>query len=96
MRTQIPIALQGRVFAARDTIQYSTIPIGLLLAGFLADDVLEPLMAGHSALQKALAPLFGAGTGAGIAVMFFIVGVVGAGMSFIALRNPAYRALDGD
>jgi hypothetical protein len=94
MRTQIPIALQGRVFAARDTIQYSTIPIGLLLAGFLADDVLEPLMAGQSALQQALAPLFGAGQGAGIAIMFFLVGVIGAAMSFIALRSRAYRALD--
>jgi MFS family permease len=94
MRTHIPIALQGRVFAARDTIQYSTIPIGLLLAGFLADDVLEPLMAGESALRQALAPLFGAGQGAGIAILFFIVGIVGAGMSFGALRNRAYRTLD--
>lgn len=44
MRTKVPVEMQGCVFSARDTIQYSTIPIGLPLGGVLADHVFEPFM----------------------------------------------------
>ena len=50
MRTQVPIDMQGRVFAARDTLQYITIPLGLTLGGQLADRVFEPFMASGSPL----------------------------------------------
>ena len=94
MRTNVPIEMQGRVFAARDTIQYSTIPIGLFLGGALADYVFEPFMATASPMQEALSVLFGTGSGSGIAIMFFIVGVVGCATSFLCLKNPLYRSLD--
>lgn len=94
MRTKVPVEMQGRVFSARDTIQYSTIPIGLLLGGLLADHVFEPFMAATSPIQQALTFVFGAGKGSGIAVMFFIVGIVGCISSFMCLKNPTYRELD--
>ena len=96
MRLQVPIEMQGRVFSARDTIQYSTIPLGLFLGGFLADYVFEPMMAGSSGLQGILSLLFGAGKGSGIAVIFFIVGIIGCVSSFMCLRNPLYRSLDSE
>ena len=34
MRTNVPIEMQGRVFSARDTIQYSTIQLGCSLVGY--------------------------------------------------------------
>ncbi|MCL2002856.1 MAG: MFS transporter [Oscillospiraceae bacterium] len=94
MRTKVPVEMQGRVFSARDTIQYSTIPIGLLLGGLLADHVFEPFMATISPIQRALSLAFGAGKGSGIAVMFFMVGVIGCMASFICLKNPIYKELD--
>ena len=94
MRIHVPVEMQGRVFSARDTIQYSTIPIGLILGGFLADHVFEPFMTAVSPLQNILSFLFGAGKGSGIAVMFFVVGVTGAITSFMCLRNPLYKELD--
>lgn len=94
MRTNIPIEMQGRVFAARDTIQYSTIPVGLFLGGVLADYVFEPFMQVASPVQRILSLLFGTGKGSGIAVIFFIVGVVGTVTSFMCLKNPAYKVLD--
>jgi MFS family permease len=94
MRTKVPLEMQGRVFSARDTIQYSTIPIGLLLGGVLADHVFEPFMATISPIQSILSVLFGTGKGSGIAVMFFIVGAIGCVMSFVCLRNSIYRSLD--
>jgi len=94
MRTKVPLEMQGRVFSARDTIQYSTIPVGLLLGGVLADHVFEPFMTMVSPIQSILSVLFGTGKGSGIAVMFFIVGAVGCVSSFMCLKNPAYKSLD--
>jgi MFS family permease len=94
MRTTVPVEMQGRVFSARDTIQYSTIPVGLFLGGVLADRVFEPFMTTVSPIQSILSVLFGAGKGSGIAVMFFIVGVVGCISSFMCLKNPIYKSLD--
>ena len=94
MRTKVPVEMQGRVFSARDTIQYSTIPVGLLLGGLLADHVFEPFMANTSPVQQALTFIFGAGKGSGIAVMFCIIGIIGSVTSFMSLKNPVYRDLD--
>jgi MFS family permease len=94
MRTKVPVEMQGRVFSARDTIQYSTIPVGLLLGGLLADYVFEPFMATTSPIQQVLTFVFGARKGSGIAVMFSIVGIIGCITSFLCLRNPKYKDLD--
>lgn len=96
MRIQVPLEMQGRVFSARDTIQNCTIPLGLLLGGTLADYVFEPFMARHSATQQIMAVFFGSGSGAGIAVMFFCVGLLGFIISLSRLRNPLYDSLDVD
>jgi DHA3 family macrolide efflux protein-like MFS transporter len=94
MRTNVPIEMQGRVFSARDTIQFSMIPVGLFLGGILADHVFEPLMNVLSPLQQILSLIFGTGKGAGIALMFFIVGMIGFVTSFMCLKNPIYRELN--
>ncbi len=77
MREQIPLELQGRVFSAESTMKNCAIPLGLFLGGALADHVFEPLMVSDSPLQRCLLPLFGEGIGAGIAVQFFMMGVLG-------------------
>lgn len=94
MRNQVPIEMQGRVFSARDTIQNFTISLGLFLGGILADYIFEPFMTVTSPLQQILVTFFGAGKGSGVAVIFFIVGVIGLVISLIALRNPLYSRLN--
>lgn len=44
MRTKVPLELRGRAFSARNTLQCTSIPIGNILGGFLADKVFEPYM----------------------------------------------------
>ena len=39
MRNSIPVELQGRVYACRNTLQFFTIPIGLTLGGFMVDEI---------------------------------------------------------
>ena len=77
LRTTIPVELQGRVYACRNTLQFFTIPIGLFMGGFMVDNVCEPFMSlyGHLAILKTL---FGAGKGSGAALMMFILGVGGS------------------
>lgn len=96
MRTQVPIPMQGRVFSAQETIQNCSIPLGLFLGGILADRVLEPFMLRPSSVQHGLSVLFGTGKGSGIAVIFFLVGIIGFAISVAALKEPRYQELDRD
>ena len=41
MREGIPVEMQGRVWAARNTLQFFTIPVGYLLGGTLVDEAAE-------------------------------------------------------
>ena len=75
-RQYIPVSMQGRVYAARNTLQFFTIPMGYLLGGILVDKVFEPFMASQSA-ENLLLILFGSGKGSGAALLFFIIAVFG-------------------
>lgn len=92
LRTSIPVALQGRVYACRNTLQFFTIPIGLFTGGFMVDHVCEPFMAAYGQ-QTILRTLFGTGKGSGAALMMFILGVCGSLICMMTgrrLRNYHY------
>lgn len=80
MRNTIPAKLQGRVYACRNTLQFFTIPIGLLFGGVMVDNVCEPLMSGS---LSDLSIFFGSGKGSGAALMLFILGVMGTVMCIL-------------
>lgn len=86
--------VQGRVFATRRLIAQISGPLGMLIAGPLADRVFEPAMQGEAPLNTLLGPIFGTGPGAGMALLIVIVGVLGitAGMAGYAVR--AIRQVD--
>jgi len=94
MRTKVPVEMQGRVFSTRNTFQFSTIPIGLFLGGFLADRIFEPFMLNASSVQQVLSNLVGTGKGSGMALIFLITGVMGFCVSLLGLKNPIYKSLD--
>ena len=94
LREKVPIQMQGRVFSAHDTIKNCTNPLGLLLSGYLADYVFEPFMRTESPLQSVLSRIFNSGSGSGIAVMFFIVGIAGMLISITRIGKNTYRELD--
>ena len=94
MREKVRLEMQGRVFSAKSTLQNFTIPPALLLGGLLADTVFEPFMTAASPAQRVLSGLFGTGKGAGIGLMFFVIGITGMLVSFTRLRKPVYRELD--
>lgn len=93
LRGYIPIDIQGRVWAARNTFQFFTIPVGYLLGGWLVDQVFEPLMAAQGA-DGWLTALFGQGKGSGAAALFLLLGFAGVIICLAARNNRAIRALE--
>jgi hypothetical protein len=68
--------LQGRVFAIRRLIAWLVNPLGLLIAGPLADFVLEPAMRQGGVLTGAFGWLVGVGPGAGMALIIIVASLV--------------------
>jgi len=84
--------LQGRVFSARRLIAWFTNPISPLIAGALADYVLEPAMVDGSGLSELFGWLVGSGPGAGMGLLVVFsslaAGLIGLSGYFIpAIRN---------
>lgn len=90
----VPKEIQGRIFAVRNAIQYSTIPVGILLGGFLADYVFEPFMMSDNTVTFILHKIVGTGTGSGMAIMFLCTGLLGTLFSIISYRLKDIRDLD--
>lgn len=66
--------LQGRVFAVRQMIAWSTLPLAYAVAGPLADYVFVPLVRPGTHLYMVLMPFLGIGPGRGIGLIFLGVG----------------------
>lgn len=81
MRSSVPVEMQGRVYSCRNTLQFFTIPLGMLVSGAAVDSVFEPLMAGR---ETGLLPaLFGTGKGSGAAIVIFLLGILGVAVCLI-------------
>ena len=86
LRRSIPVELQGRVYACRNTLQFFTIPIGLALGGFMVDNLCEPFMNANSG-NSLLTGLFGSGKGSGAALVMFILGAAGIILCLVTGRR---------
>lgn len=84
-RSEIPAEMQGRVFSARNTLQFFTIPVGFFLGGILVDKVFEPLIAGLPA-DSLPVTVFGGEKGSGAAMLFFVIGIAGVAVCLIFRR----------
>lgn len=95
LRLRIPVEIQGRVFAARNTLQFFTIPLGYFLGGFLVDYVFEPLL-GRQGPHSVLSFLFGNGKGSGAAALFFVIAFAGVFICFYFRRFSHIWELERD
>jgi MFS family permease len=75
--------LQGRVFSARRLIAWFANPLTPIIAGTLADFVMEPAMRTSSGLSNAFSWLVGTGPGAGMGLLMVFVnfGVILVGLT---------------
>jgi MFS family permease len=90
-QTKVPPDLQGRVFSARLLIAQIVGPIGVLIAGPLADKIFEPAMREGGSLAGTFGGLVGVGPGAGMALILVITGIMAAGVGAGGYLFPAIR-----
>jgi DHA3 family macrolide efflux protein-like MFS transporter len=83
--------VQGRVFSARRLIAWFTNPISPIIAGTLADFVLEPAMKSQTAVASIFGPIFGTGPGAGMGLIMFFAGLGAAVIGLLGYFVPVIR-----
>lgn len=93
-RVRIPIELQGRVFSARNTIQYLFLPVGIFLSGFLNDFVFYPIIKDNYLLMKSLSFLGKNNQELSIALLYIFIGFLGIIGSIIFRSNKNFKELD--
>ena len=93
-RVRIPIELQGRVFSARNTIQYLFLPIGIFLSGFLNDFVFYPIIKDNSLLLENLSFLGENSQEISVALLYIFIGFLGIISSIIFRNNKNFKNLN--
>lgn len=88
--------VQGRVFAVRRTIAWSTAIVAPLLAAPLADNVFKPAMAPGGALARVFGPLIGVGSNHGIGLLISFLGLLLGLISLAAFSSPYIRNVERD
>jgi DHA3 family macrolide efflux protein-like MFS transporter len=83
--------VQGRVFSARRMIAWFTQPIAPVIAGTLADYVMEPAMTSNSVIANVFGPSFGTGPGAGMGLLMYLTGVVASSVGLTGYFIPKIR-----
>ncbi|MEM7061939.1 MAG: hypothetical protein AAF572_02095 [Cyanobacteria bacterium P01_B01_bin.77] len=86
--------IQGRVFAANSLAIQSVSALAVLLAGPLADQLLEPAMMSGKPLAKLLSIGFNSGPGAGMAVLYTLCALVMLLAGIGGLMLPSLRTLE--
>ncbi len=99
-QTKVAPSLQGRVFSIRGMIALAVSQIAYIVAGPLADKIVEPLMSVSNS-NNSTAQFFsnfvgGFGPGRGIAIVFMFSGLCIIVFSLLIYLNPRVRNIDTD
>ncbi len=95
-QAKVPPELQGRVFSADSMMRLAFNPFGYLMAGFIADRLLEPAMMPGGSLAATFGPLVGTGPGAGMGLMFIGTATLGGLSSLLAYFYSPLRNVERD
>ncbi|MEM7062482.1 MAG: MFS transporter [Cyanobacteria bacterium P01_B01_bin.77] len=90
----IPPERQGRVFAANSLVLQLVSAMATLIAGPLSDLVLEPAMRSQTISSKLLAPIFGNGAGAGMALLYVFCAIAMFAIGAVGYRLPQLYRLE--
>jgi MFS family permease len=82
--------VQGRVFSIRRLIAWVSMPLAALVAGPLADQVMEPAMQPGGALAPTFSWLVGSGPGSGMSLIFVFAGLA---ITVLGLGSYAVRPI---
>jgi MFS family permease len=88
--------VQGKVFSVRRMMALSVTPLSYLMAGPLADNVFEPLLAVNGYLAGSVGKILGTGPGRGIGLMIIIVGILTVLIVVSAYLYPRLRLVEDE
>jgi MFS transporter, DHA3 family, macrolide efflux protein len=88
--------VQGRVFAVRRTIAWSSGLIAPLFAAPLADYVFKPGMAEGGALASVIGPIVGVGANHGVGVLISVLGLFSVGVCMLSFFSRSIRNVEID
>ena len=88
--------VQGRVFAIRQMVALSAIPLAQLAAGPLSDLVFRPLLVAGGPLADTVGRILGVGPGRGIALLFMALGVFNLLVLWKAWSSPRLRRVEDE
>ncbi len=91
---KVPQVLHGRVFTLKRMINRLMLPVVLILAGPLVDNVFEPFMRSGSELATQIGTVIGTGEGRGIALIMVISGSLNVLLAVIAMSYRPLRDLE--
>jgi MFS family permease len=92
--TKIAPNVQGRVFAARSLLLQLVSAFGLLMSGFLADNIFTPALSEGGSLVGIFRGIFGIGAGAGIAMLYVICAICMLLVGIIGFYIPSLRNVE--
>lgn len=95
-QVKVPPEVQGRVFAVRGMLSWSSFPLAYLFAGPMADYLFEPLLAPSGALANTIGLLIGVGKGRGIGLLFILLGAFILLITVGAYQYPRFRLIEDE
>lgn len=95
-QSKVEPQVQGRVFATQQMVARSAAPLAYLLAGPLADQVFNPLIAVDGPWAGSLGQVLGTGPGRGIGLLFVLMGTIKVAITLISRLSPSLRNVEDE
>lgn len=95
-QSKVASEVQGRVFAIRRLIAWSTQPLALIVAGPLVERVFDPFIEMNVALATTIKQLIGSGPSRGIGLLFILLGIGLVITALLAYLNPRVRSVEAE
>lgn len=95
-QSKVNLQVQGRVFATQQMITQAAAPLGLVIAGFLADHIFEPLLLANGPLSGSIGQVLGVGPGRGMALLLIGLGLVKLTLSVWGMAYPPIRRVEDE
>lgn len=94
-QSKVAHALQGRVFAIRQMVAFSTSPLAYLAAGPLADRLFNPLLTpGGLLAETVVGRIVGVGPERGVGLLFIALGALLVVVTLASFANPRLRRVE--
>lgn len=95
-QSKVAPEVQGRVFAIRRLIAWSTQPLALIVAGPLVERVFDPFMGTDTLIATTISQIIGSGSGRGIGLLFILLGFGLVVTALLAYLNPRVRFVEDE